>query len=78
MLDLKGTIDLSACLSISLSVILVFGLFLAMLLDLVLKLGSKLPYKELQIKYDLGHNLPTALRVIALYSIMRSDIFSLT
>ena len=30
-----------------------------------MKVGSKLPYEELQIKFDFRHGLPTYLRVIA-------------
>ena len=42
--------------------------FLAMLSYIWMKVGSKLLYKELQIKFDFHHGWPTFSWVIALYS----------
>ena len=42
------------------------GLFLSMLSHIWMKVGSKLPYEELQIKFNFRHGLPTFSRVIAL------------
>ena len=80
----EGTIGLhSVCLSLchSVNVTLSFcqchsfclshkfsGLFLAMLPYILMKLGSKLPYEELHIKFDFGHGWPTFAGVIALCS----------
>ena len=44
------------------------GLFLAMLSHIWMKVGSKLPYEELQIKFDFRHGWPTFSSVIALCS----------
>ena len=44
------------------------GLFSAMLSDIWMKVGSKLPYEELQIKFDFCHGWPTFSRVTALCS----------
>ena len=44
------------------------GLFLAMLSHIWMKVGSKLPYEELQIKFDFRHGWPTFSWVIALCS----------
>ena len=44
------------------------GLFLAMLSHICMKVGSKLPYEELQIKFDFRHGWPTFSWLIALCS----------
>ena len=44
------------------------GLFSALLSYIWMKVGSKLPYEELHIKFDFGHDWPTFSWVIALCS----------
>ena len=44
------------------------GLFSAMLSQIWMKVGNKLPYEELQIKFDFRHGWPTFSWVIALCS----------
>ena len=72
---LEGTIGLhSVCPSVSLSVRQSVclshsfsGLFLAMLSHILMKVGRKLLYEELQIKFDFRHGWLTFSWVIALY-----------
>ena len=51
-------------------------LFLAMLLHIWMKIGNKLPYEELQIKFDFPHGWPTFSWVIALCLKLFSGLFS--
>ena len=43
---------------------------LAMLLDMMENNGSKLPYEELQVKFDFQYGWPTFSRITALCSIL--------
>ena len=47
------------------------GLFSAMLSHISMTVGSKLPYEELQIKFDFRHGWPTFSWVIALCSLIK-------
>ena len=51
------------------------GLFSSMLSHFWMKVGSKLPYEELQIKFDFRHGWPTFWWVIALCSKFVSGLF---
>ena len=69
--DYRFALCLSFCLSVRQSVCLSHsfsGLFLAMLSDIWMKVGSKLLYEDLQIRFDFRHGWPTFPWVIALCS----------
>ena len=62
------SVSMSVCLSVRHTRFLFSGLFFDMLSHIWMKVGCKLPYEELQIKFIFRHGWPTFSWVIALCS----------